>query len=173
MKFHTFCQEEDKRLCLSRVLTTVAGKQPLRKQQAYSLHMHRDLARVALKIQSICALQSPDMLLSPVLDSSRHGTSTTRLMQLLKCVVHAGEDIAWEVASCAREVVLSAKTWMNAEYGKQVLPFGPRSNMFRRGWVQELRPDGSVHLEDGTLVEDVDVVMFCTGASFLCWHLLL
>ena len=77
----------------------------------------------------------------------------------------AGEDIAWEVASVAREVVLSAKTWMNAEFGKQVLPFGPRENMYRRDWVQELRPDGSVLLEDGSLVEDVDVVMFCTGAS--------
>lgn len=75
-----------------------------------------------------------------------------------------GEDIAWEVASVAREVILCAKTWMDPEFSKQVLPFGPRDNMYRRGWVQELRPDGSVLLEDGSLVEDVDVVMFCTGA---------
>lgn len=75
----------------------------------------------------------------------------------------AGEDIAWEVADSAREVILSAKTWMKAEFGAQRLAFGPRGNMFRRGWVEQLCADGSVLLEDGTVVEDVDVVMFCTG----------
>lgn len=52
---------------------------------------------------------------------------------------------------------------MTEEHSAQVKPFGPYGNMYRRKWVQELRDDGSVLLEDGTSVENVDVVMFCTG----------
>lgn len=77
----------------------------------------------------------------------------------------AGEDIARDVASGAREVIMSAKTWMKAEYSHQRGPFGVHGNMYRRPWPQRLCDDGSVLFEDGSSVADVDVVMFCTGAE--------
>jgi hypothetical protein len=80
-----------------------------------------------------------------------------------RAVCCAGEDIAWELSLHAREVVLSAKTWMQKDYGAQTGAFGAHKNMYRRAWVQQLCNDGTVLLEDQSVVPDVDVVMFCTG----------
>ena len=77
----------------------------------------------------------------------------------------AGEDIARDVAACAREVIMSAKTWMKPEFERDRGPFGLHGNMYRRSWPKELCRDGSVVFEDGSRVEHVDVVMFCTGAQ--------
>ena len=78
--------------------------------------------------------------------------------------MHAGEDIARDVATTAAEVIMSANSWMMPEWAHERGPFGEHGNMFRRPWPQELRADGSVVFEDGSRDEAVDVVMFCTGA---------
>ena len=93
-------------------------------------------------------------------------------VQCLKCV--AGEDIARDVAACASEVIMSAKTWMKPEFERDRGPFGLHGNMHRRPWPQELCADGSIVFDDRSRVADVDVVMFCTGAMLLhvarCLH---
>jgi Flavin-binding monooxygenase-like len=83
-------------------------------------------------------------------------------------VNRAGEDIARDVSACAREVIMSAKSWMKDSYYRERGPFGVRGNMWRRPWPRELCKDGSVVFEDGSRIEDVDVVMFCTGAPGNC-----
>ena len=75
----------------------------------------------------------------------------------------AGEDIALDVAARAKDVIMSAKTWRKKEYEYEHGPFGPHNNMYRRQWPKKLHQDGTVEFEDGSRVEHVDVVMFCTG----------
>lgn len=74
-----------------------------------------------------------------------------------------GEDIAWDIAPYASAVILSAKSWMKAEFVSETGAFGPKSNMYRRPWISRMHADGSVEFEDGSSVPAIDIVMFCTG----------
>lgn len=75
-----------------------------------------------------------------------------------------GEDIAWDIAPHAAAVIMSAKTWMKEEFASVTGPFGEKNNMYRRPWISSMHADGSVEFEDGSSVQDIDIVMFCTGA---------
>lgn len=75
-----------------------------------------------------------------------------------------GEDIAWDVAPYASAVVLSAMTWMKEEFALVTGAFGQKKNMHRRPWISRMHQDGSVEFEDGSLMPDIDIVIFCTGA---------
>eukprot|EP00892_Ulva_mutabilis_P007448 jgi/Ulvmu1/5075/UM021_0092.1 len=77
----------------------------------------------------------------------------------------SGEDVAWDLAPCAAQVVMSGKKWIKDELARMVAPFGKKGNMLRRPWVSKLHEDGKVEFEDGSCVYDIDVVMFCTGAA--------
>lgn len=79
----------------------------------------------------------------------------------------AGEDIAWDLAPFVSQVVLSGKKWIKEEFAMMSAPFGGRANMLRRPWVSKMHTDGTVEFEDGSCVENIDVVMFCTGAALL------
>lgn len=79
----------------------------------------------------------------------------------------AGEDIAWDLAPFVSQVVLSGKKWIKEEFATMSGPFGAKANMLRRPWVSKMHADGRVEFEDGSCVESIDVVMFCTGAAFL------
>jgi hypothetical protein len=81
--------------------------------------------------------------------------------------VRVGEDIARDLATCAREVIMSAKTWMKESYASERGPLGTHGNIYRRPWPQHFLVDGSIVFEDDTSVSDVDVAMFCTGPSSL------
>lgn len=59
---------------------------------------------------------------------------------------------------------MSAKTWMKEEFASMTGPFGEKNNMYRRPWISCMHSDGSVEFEDGSSVQDIDIVMFCTGA---------
>lgn len=57
---------------------------------------------------------------------------------------------------------------MVPEWADDTAAYGPRRNITRRVFPQALQADGGVALEDGSVVPNVDVVMFCTGA--LLWY---
>jgi hypothetical protein len=63
---------------------------------------------------------------------------------------------------------MSAKTWMKDSYVNEHGPFGLHGNMYRRPWPQRFCADGSIVFEDGSVLPNVDVVMFCTGPSSMC-----
>eukprot|EP00892_Ulva_mutabilis_P007447 jgi/Ulvmu1/5074/UM021_0091.1 len=78
----------------------------------------------------------------------------------------SGEDIAWDIAPYAAAVVMSAKSWMKEEFAHVRGPFGPANNMYRRPWVSRMGSDGTIEFEDGSSVQDIDIVMFCTGYHY-------
>jgi hypothetical protein len=57
----------------------------------------------------------------------------------------------------------SAKTWMK-DFGLGG-PFGPRNNVYRHSWIGKMHVDGTIEFVDGSVVKDMDIVMFCTGVS--------
>lgn len=77
----------------------------------------------------------------------------------------AGEDIAWDLAQCADLVVMSGKKWIKEEFSQMSAPFGAKGNMLRRPWVRKMHSNGKVEFEDGSSVESMDFVMFCTGVN--------
>ena len=77
----------------------------------------------------------------------------------------SGEDISRELATCARQVYLCARSWQNPQWGFDTAPVGERANLHRRPTVRVLRADGRVEFDDGSVTpEAVDHVVYCTGA---------
>ena len=77
------------------------------------------------------------------------GSSTTahnsQLFKACPCLLMpAGEDVCREVSAVADQVVVAARSWKNPEWANDPRPFGPRSNVSRRGMVSALHPDGRV-----------------------------
>lgn len=62
-------------------------------------------------------------------------------------------------------MVLSSRKWLNEEYAKVHDPFGKKKNMLRRAWVSKMHSNGSIDFEDGSSLQGIDVVMFCTGSA--------
>jgi len=60
-------------------------------------------------------------------------------------------------------VVLSARTWISEEWANDAAPYGSGHNVTRRALLTELTASGDAVLEDGSVVEAVDAVIFCTG----------
>jgi hypothetical protein len=62
---------------------------------------------------------------------------------------------------------MCSSSWVEVDCGPESPAFGPRGNIFRRGWPVRLNADGSATLADQSLVSQVDAVMFCTGVLTL------
>tara|TARA_B100000073_G_scaffold209960_1_gene174255 strand:- start:12933 stop:15056 length:2124 start_codon:yes stop_codon:yes gene_type:complete len=75
----------------------------------------------------------------------------------------SGEDISRDIATKAKNVYLSAKTWQNAEWGSNPTI---SENLFRKPNVKALLQNGSVEFEDGTVVENVDSIVYCIGYEY-------
>ena len=75
----------------------------------------------------------------------------------------SGEDISRDIATKAKSVYLSAKTWQNAEWGSNP---NISENLFRKPNVKALLENGSVEFEDGSVVENVDAIVYCIGYEY-------
>ena len=75
----------------------------------------------------------------------------------------SGEDISRDIATKAKNVYLSAKTWQNAEWGSNPTI---SENLFRKPNVKALLQNGSMEFEDGTIVENVDSIVYCIGYEY-------
>ena len=75
----------------------------------------------------------------------------------------SGEDISRDIATRAKNVYLSAKTWQNAEWGSNP---NVTENLFRKANVKALLKNGSVEFEDGSVVENVDTIVYCIGYEY-------
>jgi len=75
----------------------------------------------------------------------------------------SGEDISRDISREAKNVYLSAKTWQNAEWGSNPTIL---NNLFRKPNIKALLENGSVEFEDGSVVENVDAVMYCIGYEY-------
>ena len=76
----------------------------------------------------------------------------------------SGEDISRDVSSVAAKVWLSARSWQNPDWGApDAPPFGPQQNIERKVPIKRLLASGGVEFEDGSILEDVHHLLFCTG----------
>lgn len=65
------------------------------------------------------------------------------------------------------QVYLCARSWQNPAWAADTeSPFGPRSNIWRRGVPCALHPDGGVTFKGGETASNVDVVIHATGYHY-------
>jgi cation diffusion facilitator CzcD-associated flavoprotein CzcO len=77
----------------------------------------------------------------------------------------SGTDIAEELAKeGAKHVYLCAREHEFGREGRSSMPYS--GQIVRAPTLQELRPDGSVVLADGTTIGAVDVLLFATGYTY-------
>lgn len=107
------------------------------------------------------------------LHAHNYRTSASPMFQGRRVVVvgaaASGSDIALEIAEHAAAVYVCARRWENPKLtweGEGAKPFGPGGRVRRMPNVASLGADGSVHLEGGSVIEHVDVVMYCTGYQY-------
>jgi hypothetical protein len=81
----------------------------------------------------------------------------------------AGEDISREVATTASRVYLAARSWKNPAWAQDTAGIGPQANIFRRPMVAQLGAAGGATFTDGSSVEYIDAVIYCTGALRVRW----
>jgi hypothetical protein len=79
---------------------------------------------------------------------------------------NSGEDLCREIAAVAARVVICARAWKNAAWGRDDAPFGPRGNIERRGMVARLGAGGRAEFERGAAVDNVDCVIYATGYRY-------
>mmetsp|Transcript_9652 Transcript_9652/g.15116 ORF Transcript_9652/g.15116 Transcript_9652/m.15116 type:complete len:365 (-) Transcript_9652:248-1342(-) len=76
----------------------------------------------------------------------------------------SGEDISREISTVASKVYVSAR-WP-PEIGNPSAPgYGPRGNIYRRHTLHYLGPN-SAHFIDGSSIEKIDSIIFCTGYHY-------
>lgn len=85
---------------------------------------------------------------------------------LLIGAMASGEDLSREIAGVAKTVYLSARSWQNPEWANSTDGFGARGNIFRKPNVKTFGSDGTIVFDDGSIVLDCDVCMFCTGYEY-------
>ena len=79
----------------------------------------------------------------------------------------SGEDISREVATAASQVYLSARSWQNPDWGApDAPPFGPQQNILRKTPIRRLLANGGVEFVDGSRLDEVDHLLFCTGYRY-------
>lgn len=79
---------------------------------------------------------------------------------------NSGIDISREVAEHAAEVIWCARSWKDPDALSDPRPVGLRKNIWRRPMLARLSADQSAELEDGTVVQGVDAVIYATGYKY-------
>ena len=74
---------------------------------------------------------------------------------------HVGVELAGQVADVAGRVFHSARTWSDADISKRV-----RANLERLPMVTQLHADGSASFCDGSSIDRIDSVIYCTGYKY-------
>ncbi|KAL4445839.1 hypothetical protein ABPG77_009038 [Micractinium sp. CCAP 211/92] len=91
------------------------------------------------------------------------------LRVLLLGASSSGVDIAEEVANAgAKQVFLCAREWENPLTGEalDISDGSSSSSVIKAANLVALHADGAASLADGSRIEGVDVVMFCTGYEY-------
>ncbi|MEW5305259.1 MAG: hypothetical protein WDW36_007814 [Sanguina aurantia] len=97
----------------------------------------------------------------------RENSSYKGKVVLLVGASNSGEDISREISQVADRVILSARTWTDAQQlGPQSQPYGDRSNIYRYPNVSGLTSDGRAHFQGYSTPESVDAVVYCTGYRY-------
>ncbi|CAG9463527.1 unnamed protein product [Pedinophyceae sp. YPF-701] len=79
----------------------------------------------------------------------------------------SGEDISRELTSSAAHVYLSARTWMNPQWGGDTAPTGDGGNLERVANLVRVDADGTAHFADGSAsARPLDAVLYATGYHY-------
>uniref|UniRef100_A0A7S0RVR3 Flavin-containing monooxygenase n=1 Tax=Pyramimonas obovata TaxID=1411642 RepID=A0A7S0RVR3_9CHLO len=78
----------------------------------------------------------------------------------------SGEDLARDIADVAKDVFICARAWQNPLWASDPTPLGRRRNCVRRPMLRRLRADKRAELDDGSVLEGVDAIVYCTGYMY-------